>query len=54
MQCRCMKLPQMPSCSANNANFDQKKQFDMFYKTDCCAAPPIAEYEWTMYEMKVE
>ena len=26
------KLPQMPSCSANKANFD------MFYKTDCCLA----------------
>ena len=25
------------SCSTNNANLDKKK-FDMFYKTDCCAA----------------
>ena len=31
------KLPQMPSCSANNANLD-KNYFDMFYKIDCCAA----------------
>ena len=31
------KLPQMPSCSANNANLD-KNNFDMFYKIDCCAA----------------
>ena len=31
------KLPQMPSCSANNANSD-KNNFDMFYKIDCCAA----------------
>ena len=29
------KLPQMPSCSANNAN---NNTFDMFYQTDCCAA----------------
>ena len=31
------KLPQMPSCSTNNANLD-KTNFDMFYKIDCCAA----------------
>ena len=31
------KLPQMPSCSTNNANFN-KTNFDMFYKIDCCAA----------------
>ena len=30
-------LPQMPSCSTNNANLD-KTNFDMFYKIDCCAA----------------
>ena len=46
------KLPQMPSCSANNANLD-KNNFDMFYKIDCSAAS-MAEYEWTMYQMKVE
>ena len=31
------KLPQMPSCRANNANLD-KNNFDMFYKIDWCAA----------------
>ena len=31
------KLPQMPSCSANNADMD-KNNFEMFYKIDCCAA----------------
>ena len=31
------KLPQMPPCSANNANLD-KNNVDMFYKIDCCAA----------------
>ena len=31
------KLPQMPSCSANNANLD-KNNFDMFYQFYCCAA----------------
>ena len=31
------KLPQMPSCSTNNANLD-KNTFDMFDKIDCCAA----------------
>ena len=31
------KLPQMPSCNANNTNLDRNK-FDMFYKIDCCAA----------------
>ena len=31
------KLPQMPSCSTNNANLD-KTNFDMFYQIDCCAA----------------
>ena len=30
------KLPQMQSCSANNANLD-KNNVDMFYKIDCCA-----------------
>ena len=31
------KLPQIPSCSTNDANLD-KNSFDMFYKFDCCAA----------------
>ena len=31
------KLPQMPSCSANNINLD-KTNFDMFYNIDCFAA----------------
>ena len=31
------KIPQMPSCCTNNANLD-KTNFDMFYKTDCCAS----------------
>ena len=35
--CELFKLPQMPSCSANNANLD-KNNFDMIYKIDCCAA----------------
>ena len=43
MQCGCIwivallwKLPQMPLCSANNANLD-KNNFDTFDKIDCCA-----------------
>ena len=31
------KLLQIPSCSTNKANLD-KNNFDMIYKTDCCAA----------------
>ena len=31
------KLPQIHSCSANNANLD-KFNFDMFYQTYCCTA----------------
>ena len=31
------KLPQMPSCSANNANLD-KNNLEMFYKIYCCVA----------------
>ena len=31
------KLPQMPSCSTNNANLD-KNNFYMFYQIDCCTA----------------
>ena len=42
----------MPSCSANNANVDKNK-FDMFYKL-IAVQPSVAEYEWTMYQMKVE
>ena len=30
-----VKLPQMTSCSTNNANLD-KNNIDMFYKIDCC------------------
>ena len=33
------KLPQMPSCSANDANLD-KNNFDMFYEIYCCACHP--------------
>ena len=40
------KLPQMPSCSTNNANLD-KTNFDMFYKIDCCAA--IHDQIWMNY-----
>ena len=46
------KLPQMPSCSANNTNVD-KTNFDMF--TNMIAVQPsMAEYEWTMYQIEVE
>ena len=31
------KLPQIPSCSTNNANLDINN-FDMFYEIDCCVA----------------
>ena len=46
------KLPQMPSCSANNANLDENK-FDMFTKL-IAVQPSMAKYEWTMHQMKVD
>ena len=46
------KLPQMPSCSANDANLD-KNNFDMFMKF-IAVQPSMAKYEWTMYQMEVQ
>ena len=46
------KLPPMPSCSTNNANLD-KPILTCFTKL-IAVQPSMAEYEWTLYQIKVD